>query len=124
MLVDTSTSQTYPKTHRLLTAKQFKRVFDTVKFKAHTKHLLAFVVVNDKEHARLGLAITKKKIPSAAARNRLKRRIRENFRLYNNLPAIDMVVIVKQSPNHLTDAELNSEIQELLQKIGKRFNVK
>ena len=115
-----NTSHTYPKAHRLLTAKQFKRVFDMVQFKAHTTHLLAFVVCNDQEQARLGLAITKKKVPTAVARNRLKRRIRENFRLYHNLPAVDMVVIVKQSPNHVADVQLTAEIQLLLQKISKR----
>ena len=91
-----------------------------VQFKAHTTHLLAFAVCNDQEQARLGLAITKKKVPTAVARNRLKRRIRENFRLYHNLPAVDMVVIVKQSLNHVPDVQLTAEIQLLLQKISKR----
>lgn len=119
---NTSLLHTYPKTHRLLNSKQFKWVFDNVQFKVHTTYLLAFITYNDKQHARLGLAITKKKIAKAFARNRLKRHIKENFRLNKSLPCIDMVIIVKQSPHHLTNKQLNSEIQILLQKVDKKVS--
>jgi ribonuclease P protein component len=51
---------------------------------------------NDKGYARLGLAISKRKVRKAVARNRIKRLVRESFRLNQaNLPAADIVVLAK-----------------------------
>lgn len=47
------------------------------------------------QHARLGLIVGKKAVARASARNRIKRVIRERFRIaQSELPAVDMVVRV------------------------------
>jgi ribonuclease P protein component len=61
--------------------------------------------------ARLGLVVTKKGTPKAHRRNRVKRIIRERFRLQaGELPAADIVV---QVFSDLDDARLKQALDEL-----------
>ncbi len=111
-------SYPFEKKHRLLSPNQFRQVFDNCEKRFHSKHLMAFVTTNDCPHARLGLAITKKKVPTAVARNQLKRLARENFRLsLAELKNKDMVIIAKRPIKKLSNAQLTTEIQQLLSKI-------
>ncbi|WP_227691463.1 ribonuclease P protein component [Psychrobacter aestuarii] len=91
-----SNTKSFVKAQRLLTPRAFKQVFDAPERKVHQAHLMAFVRTNELAHARLGMAITKRKVPTAVMRNKLKRHIREHFRNYTiNLKNNDIVFIVK-----------------------------
>ena len=71
--------------------------------------------------ARLGLVVGKKLLKRAVDRNRLKRVVRENFRLRRlELPAYDLVVrlAVKGVPLH--DTELATDINALLDRLAVR----
>lgn len=51
---------------------------------------------NEMGYARLGLAISKRKIKKAVVRNRIKRLVRESFRLsQHQLAGIDIVVLAQ-----------------------------
>ncbi|MAJ91840.1 MAG: ribonuclease P protein component [Legionellales bacterium] len=55
---------------------------------------------NGTDIARLGLAISKKYIKKSVDRNRIKRIVRESFRLQKkNLKGIDVVVLLKKEIN-------------------------
>ncbi|HRH80848.1 MAG TPA: ribonuclease P protein component [Thiobacillaceae bacterium] len=55
-----------------------------------------FVMPNDLSHARLGLAVPRRVVRLASRRNRLKRLMREMFRLRQDLlPGLDVVARVK-----------------------------
>lgn len=57
--------------------------------------MVAYTKLNGMGHARLGIAIAKKIIPKATSRNRLKRIIRESFRLnQRTLPDLDIVIVI------------------------------
>lgn len=113
----TNKPQSFPKSHRLLTPSQFRGVFDNPKKKLHASHIMAFIQPNELQHPRLGLAITKKKVPTAVARNRLKRLVRENFRQQSiNMTHIDIVFIVKRPITELTNDALVQQIQQILHK--------
>jgi len=61
------------------------------------KFFLFLAVDNNKSIARLGLAVPKKNISRAVERNRIKRLIRESFRLRKcRLEGKDVVVFVKK----------------------------
>jgi ribonuclease P protein component len=82
---------------------------------------MAFVRSNTLEQPRVGMAITKRKVPTAVSRNLVKRLIRENFRKQaDNLENKDIVFIVKKSIKGLENKELIKEINNIFKKIEKK----
>jgi ribonuclease P protein component len=60
------------------------------------KHFKIFFARNCENNARLGIIASKKTLPSAANRNRVKRIIRETFRQHNiKVCKLDIVVMVR-----------------------------
>ena len=79
---------------RLLTPTQFKNVFEQP-FRASTPEITILARKNNLEHPRLGLTVAKKHLKRAHDRNRIKRLVRESFRLsQHNLPSCDFVFVV------------------------------
>jgi len=106
---------------RLLTPSQFQNVFNKpVRF--GSKHFTILVTPNTDHNNRLGLAIAKKRVKLAVQRNRIKRLVREQFRLnQHQLPDIDMVVMVKSGIDQLENQDICLQIDKIWQKIIKRF---
>ena len=84
----------FDKTRRLLTKENYNAVFETAK-KITSSDFLFLYRLNTIGHARLGLALSKKMIRKAHDRNRLKRMLRETFRLQTGLPPVDVIVLAK-----------------------------
>ena len=79
--------------------------------KANNGGVTVLAAANGLNHARLGLAIAKKKLSAAPARNRLKRIIRESFRSHHEqLVGLDVVVLNTASASMKTNAELFSAL--------------
>lgn len=117
-------NQTFSKTKRLLSSNDFKRVFDNPIKKIHSEHLLIFVQQGlvEQQQARLGLAITKKKLKYAVMRNHLKRLSREYFRLNaDKLAVIDVVLIVKKT--YPKDYDLHPELSLIFNKLIHLYSV-
>ena len=111
----------FTKEQRLLTPAAFREVFDAPERKLHQSHLMAFVRTNTHDKPRVGMAITKRKVPTAVARNLIKRQIREQFRVKAiSLENKDIVFIVKSSIKDLTNNELKNEINNIFKKIEKK----
>jgi ribonuclease P protein component len=114
----TVASYAFDKSLRLLTAKDYKPVFDNAKIKASTQQVLILSRPNQREHPRLGLVIAKKHIRLAVDRNRVKRIIRESFRLHRpQLPALDIVVLARPKLGQLDNAELHATLEQLWRKL-------
>ena len=95
-------SQGYPRQLRLLTAGDYRRVFETAAYKVHGKGLMALASPNERGHPRLGLIFSKKNVRRAVDRNRLKRIVRESIRLQQHrLPSVDIVVLASMVESHL-----------------------
>jgi ribonuclease P protein component len=70
-------------------------------------------------HPRLGLAIAVKTLGSAVARNRLRRQIRESFRVQQHeLPSVDIVVAARASARDATSAALHASLANLWTRIA------
>lgn len=111
----------FTKSQRLLTAADFKSVFDAPERKLHQSHLMAFISSNEAQMPRIGMAITKRRVPTAVARNRLKRQIREQFRLQSHqLQNKDVIFIVKNSISDLDNKELKNQINNIFNKIKNK----
>ena len=96
---------------RLLKPAEFSRVFKQAK-RSSDGMLTILAASNDKGQPRLGLAISKKNAKRAVDRNRIKRIIRESFRLNQaRLPAADLVVMAKPQTKSATNSELFASLQ-------------
>ena len=111
----------FTKEQRLLTPAAFREVFDAPERKLHQSHLMAFVRTNTHEQPRVGMAITKRKVPTAVSRNLIKRQIREQFRIKaSSLENKDIVFIVKSSVKGLSNKEIKTEVINIFKKIEKK----
>ena len=83
----------FSKTRRLLNKSDYDYVFEQAK-KIVTSEFIILYRENSLGYARLGLALSKKMIPKAHDRNRMKRLLRETFRV-RRLAAIDVIFLAR-----------------------------
>ena len=79
--------------------------------KFYTSHFVLLVLVNNEKQSRLGVTVSRK-VGNAIQRNRLKRVIREFFRVNVHLyPALrDYSIIAKRGAALLSSSEINREL--------------
>lgn len=113
-------SRDFSREKRLLTPRQFKAVFDSPSGKAPGKNILLLARDNDLDHPRLGLVIGKKSVKLSVERNRLKRQIRESFRLnQDNLVGWDIVVVARKGLGDLENAEVARQFGKLWKRLAR-----
>ncbi len=106
---------------RLLKPADFKQVFDQVEIKVPHPHLLMLVRRNGLDHPRVGLVIAKKNVKLAVHRNRIKRVIRETFRLtQDDLSGLDIVVLARRGLGELDNPDLHQLMQKQWHRLQKR----
>ncbi|MFQ2196120.1 ribonuclease P protein component [Aeromonas jandaei] len=116
------TQHTFSRELRLLTPEHFKRVF-AEPVRAASPQITLLASPNSLEHPRLGLAVPKKALKRAVWRNRVKRVVRESFRLkQHQLPAIDIVVIAKVGVKEMDNEELFKLLEKLWRTLSRRCN--
>lgn len=107
---------TFSRELRLLAPVQFKAVFEQPN-RASTPQLTLLSRQNNAENARLGLTVAKKHLKRAHDRNRIKRIVRESFRLkQHDLPNYDFVFVAKDGIGKLSNAELFETLEKLWQR--------
>jgi ribonuclease P protein component len=76
---------------------------------------------NDKGWPRLGLAVAVRTAGGGVERNRLRRIIRESFRLHQHeLPSVDLVVSARARAKDATAGELRNSLSELWQSVASK----
>ncbi|MES2819320.1 MAG: ribonuclease P protein component [Pseudomonadota bacterium] len=105
---------------RLLTPRQFTAVFDSPSGKVPGKSVLLLARDNDLEHPRLGLVIGKKSVKLSVERNRIKRVIRETFRLNQDaLIGWDIVVVARKGLGDVQNPELIQQFGKLWKRLAR-----
>ncbi|VFP81310.1 ribonuclease P protein component [Buchnera aphidicola] len=103
----------FKKKLRLLSNIQFQNVY-IQKRRIYTKKFIMFICLNHFKFPRLGISISKKNITYAHDRNRIRRLIKESFRLVqNNLLLMDFIIIVKKNINLLSNKSVFYFLQKL-----------
>lgn len=101
----------FPRQVRLLSAGDFRSVFDDAQIKVHGRCFLILARPNALPHARIGLVLAKKNLRRAVDRNRIRRLTREAFRLkQHQLPALDIVLLTKKG---LSDVSSEDYVEQL-----------
>jgi ribonuclease P protein component len=118
--VSRHTDHDFPKSVRLLAAEDFRSVFR----KGHRTQTPYFTIIhihNSKGRARLGLAVAKKNLQRAVDRNRVKRIIREWFRLQQDqLASVDIIVQAKMVTSEAGNKELIQSLNETISRLAVR----
>ena len=111
----------FPKSERLLNRKDFVNSNRFGK-KRHTKHFLVIFRQNSLGISRIGIT-TSKKTGNAVKRNRIKRLLREYFRLnkHNLCQGYDIIIIAKKGADELALREAKEELNEIIS--VKKFHI-
>jgi ribonuclease P protein component len=113
-------SRDFVREKRLLTPRQFKAVFDSPSGKLPGRNVLLLVRENGLPHPRIGLVIGKKSVKLAVERNRIKRQLRETFRLHQmELTGWDIVVISRKGLADLDNPELARQFAKLWRRLSR-----
>ncbi|MFH1350435.1 MAG: ribonuclease P protein component [Pseudomonadota bacterium] len=114
-------SFSFPKKQRLLNRKDFVNLNRFGK-RYQSKHFTVLFNRNRLGITRLGITVSKK-IGNAVKRNKVKRLIREFFRLHkSHFPqGYDMVIAAKYGASDLYFWEIKEELGELI--LDKEFNI-
>ena len=118
---DSSPSLAYPRAARLLRPADFSALRSSSK-RVSFKHFQCEYRPNAGATARLGMAVSRRVSKLAVVRNRIRRQIRESFRLQRpRLPACDVLVIARASTAQLDNAALRAELEQLWRKLNARI---
>jgi ribonuclease P protein component len=113
-------SFTFSARQRLRNQSEFEHVY-----KSGQRHNQTYFQViaraNTLGFARLGLSIAARAIPRAVGRNRIRRLVREVFRLsQHELPALDLVVATRPAADAASAAELRADLARALSAIRSK----
>jgi len=100
----------FPRRLRLQEPRQFRYVFDEPT-RLGDRLVTVLARANGLPHARLGLAVARRRIARASARNTFKRIVRESFRAHQEaLAGVDVVVLPKPAAATADRASLRASI--------------
>ncbi|MEG3591768.1 MAG: ribonuclease P protein component [Pseudomonadota bacterium] len=110
-------SEKLTKKNRIISSQHYKNVFEARR-KTQSRYFIMYARESDgEEMPRLGLAISKKNIKRAVARNRIKRLVRESFRK-NMASGIDVVVMCKKNADLAANHLLLEDLMESWTKLN------
>lgn len=107
-----------PPERRVRLSGDFKRLYASGQ-RLGNACFTAVVLANGAGAPRLGLSVAARMLKRAVERNRVRRVIRESFRIHQHrLPAVDIVVGVRNPVREANNSQLRESLERLWQKIS------
>lgn len=107
----------YLKEYRLRSPKDY-RYIRKMGCKLNTPHFLIYVNFNTLEYSRLGVTVSRR-VGNAVTRNKLKRYIKEYFRLNRlSIGKNDFSVIAKSNAGHLLYEDVYRELSHIVDSLA------
>jgi ribonuclease P protein component len=118
---ESSASAAFPPAARLRKPAEFKRVFASP-FVSADRCFKVLARSNDRGRPRLGMAVSRKVDRKALGRNRIKRVVRESFRLYflDRRPPLDFVVLPRPASATICNRRLTHSLNVHWQRLAGR----
>ncbi len=108
----------FPPARRLRKPGEFKRVYATGR-RMGNEYFTVNTQPNELAAARLGMSVAVRVMGNAVERNRVRRMIRESFRLNQALvPPLDIIVGVRAGARHAPASQLRSSLEQLWKKLA------
>ena len=109
----------FQKQKKIKNKADFQFVYNQ-KTKISQKFLIATYKKNNFSYPRLGVTVSKRVSKLAVTRNKIKRIVREQFRLNQaRLPKIDIVIIMRPEAVKLSKNALQEQINKLWKKLSE-----
>jgi len=109
------------KAYRIKKNSDFQFIYKKGKSVANKQFVVYTKANKNLEHFRLGISVSKK-LGNAVVRNRIKRAIRENFKVHKeDIIPMEIIVIARQSAIHMDTLQIQASLEHVL-KIAKVFN--
>ena len=111
----------YPKSRRLLRAREFRAVLERAR-RLRSAGFTVSYADNGLGYPRLGVTVSRRVASRATARNRIKRIAREAFRAFQDrLPAADIVVLAAKPAAEDGNQALRRDLDQLFERMGSGY---
>jgi len=108
--------------HRLKSTQNFKCVFATGK-KKHNQHFSIYYAKNNLTGPRIGVVVSKRCCRYAVGRNRIKRVLKEWFRLQKHqIAPVDLVIIARKSTKNMNNHDITSCIERICAPLCNQYD--
>lgn len=112
------------KHQRLLKPVDYSSVFGGADYKISDRSILFLARHNQLGYARIGLVMAKKNIRLAVQRNRIKRQVRESFRVNNVCENnLDIVVMARRGLDQMDNQAIRSLLNNCWHKLAQKHAV-
>ena len=113
----------FGRSKRLLTKAAYKAVFDDSPYRVSHRNLLMLARPNGLKEARLGLIVAKKNVRLAVKRNRIKRVVRDSFRLnQRTVETLDIIFLARRGLDKLEPAVQQKLLLESWRKLSRQMS--
>ena len=110
----------FPRSSRLVKASDYRQVFGN-NVRGGDDCFTLLIGKSESTRARIGFAVAKKQIKRAVDRNRIKRQLRESFRLHQlELPKHDLVVMVRHKILNLNHQQIQQRLLKHWRTVAKK----
>ena len=108
---------------RLTKAREFDEVFKGAKYRANCPGFLVLAIENRQSFSRIGMVVSKRTAGNAVNRNRIRRLIRESFRLRFDMKGLDVVMVARPPASKMENSAMLEVLSDLWVRLSKTVRV-